>query len=269
MPALSLAPRNERSPRFALPPALAVAIAGKVAGVALWLLHARAAGAALFFGPDPFVLHAVFAPSAQGLGRVFTRFVTERREIWLTIDDGPDPDDTPRILDLLERHRARATFFLVGTRAARWPELVAEILRRGHEVAHHTHTHPVATWWCAGPVRLAAELDLGTAALRHGGATPRRFRPPVGIKHLLLDAALQRRGLDCIGWTIRSGDCLARDADDVVRSVMRRLRPGAIVLLHEGPSLPAPLRVTTIARVLEALAERGFACVIPERAALR
>jgi peptidoglycan/xylan/chitin deacetylase (PgdA/CDA1 family) len=269
MPALSLAPRNEASPRFTLPPALALAITGKVAGVALWLLHARALGAALFFGPDPLVLHAVFVPSAQGLGRVFTRFATERREIWLTIDDGPDPEDTPRILDLLDRHRARATFFLVGTCAARWPALVAEILRRGHEVAHHTHTHPAASWWCAGPARLAAELDRATLALRHGGANPRRFRPPVGIKHLLLGAALQRRGLDCIGWSIRSGDCLARDADAVVRSVVRRLHPGAIVLLHEGPSVPKPLRVTTIARLLAALAERDYACIIPDRNRLR
>ncbi len=252
------------------PPLLVGALAAKVIALALWLAGTKPwLVVTFYFGPDPFVLWALFAPSAQGLVRVLTHFATDRREVWLTIDDGPDPDDTPKILDLLKRHGAKATFFVIGERAARHPELIREIVRRGHEIAHHTHTHPVGTFWCAGPRRLAAELDRALAALREAGVKPRRFRAPVGIKHLLLAPALAQRDLGCVGWTIRSGDCHARSAAAVATKVASRLRPGAIVLLHEGPSVPPAVRVTGLACVLEACAASGFACVIPRADRLR
>lgn len=253
-----------------LRPVVIVSLLGKLIAVVLWgFASCPRIAAAFFFGPDTFLLYHHFAPSAQGLGRVFTRFTTDRAEIWLTIDDGPDPEDTPRILDLLDRHRARATFFLIGERAARWPELAAEILRRGHEVAHHTHTHPVATFWCASPSRVNSELDDALAALRIAGASPRRFRPPVGIKNIFLGDALKARGLQCVGWSVRSGDCRSRQAEPVVATVVRQLVPGAIILLHEGTSVPPSVRVKAIQLVLEALAARKFTCVVPGAERLR
>lgn len=253
-----------------LRPVVLVSLLGKLIAVVLWsFASCPRIAAAFFFGPDTFLLYHHFVPSAQGLCRVFTRFTTDRAEIWLTIDDGPDPSDTPRILDLLDRHRARATFFLIGERAARWPELVAEILRRGHEVAHHTHTHPLATFWCASPARIGSELDDALAALRNAGASPRRFRPPVGIKNIFLADALKARGLQCVGWSVRSGDCRSRRAETVVTTVVRRLVPGAIILVHEGPSVPPAVRVKAIKLLLEALAARKFTCVVPDAARLR
>lgn len=255
--------------RSGLPPLLIAALAAKIAGAAAWALSARGVGATLFFAPDPFLLWALFAPNAQGLARVFTHFATDRREAWLTIDDGPDPDDTPKILELLDRHGAKATFFVIGERAARHPELVREIVRRGHEVAHHSHTHPLGTFWCAGPRRLAGELDHALAALREAGVKPRWFRPPVGIKHLLLAPALAARDLACVGWTVRSGDCRAGSPAAVADRVLARVRPGAIVLLHEGPSAPDAVRISGLERVLAALAEQGYSCVIPRADQLR
>lgn len=245
-------------------------VAGKLAA-AWWWTHAPGSGLAwaCFFAPDPLVFYHLFVPSAQGFCRVFTRFETERPEIWLTIDDGPDPDDTPRILALLERHNARATFFLIGERAARWPQLVERIVRAGHEVAHHTHRHPAGTFWCASVSRLRAELDEALAAFAAAGVRPQRFRAPVGIKHVLLGRELAARGLACIGWSVRSGDCLGRSAETIVASVLRRVRPGGIVLVHEGPSVPAPLRVRTIGLLLERMRERGVSCVIPPADRLR
>lgn len=253
-----------------LPPLLAFALLAKVAAVALWLAGAKSwLVAAFFFGPDPFVLYALFVPSAQGLGRVFTRFATDRRELWLTIDDGPDPDDTPKILDLLDRHGAKVTFFVIGERAARWPELVREIVRRGHEIGHHTHTHPARSFWCASPRRLNAELDLALGKLSEIGVRPRWFRAPVGIKNLILSPALAARDLQCVGWTIRSGDCRSRSPAALVAANTERLRPGAIVLLHEGPSVPAAVRVAGIAQLLDAIAEQEFVCIIPPADRLR
>jgi peptidoglycan-N-acetylglucosamine deacetylase len=252
-----------------LRPVLLINLLAKLIAVGVWALAERPGlAAALFFGPDALVLYHVFMPSAQGLGRVFTRFETARPELWLTIDDGPDPDDTPRILDLLDRHGARATFFPIGERAARHPALVAEILRRGHEVGNHTHTHPVVTFWCAMPRRLGAELDRATAALAMTGARPSRFRAPAGITPLALEAALRARDLPCIGWTIRSGDCFGRWPEKIAAHVARQLRPGAIVLVHEGDSVRPAVRVRAIALILEACTARNYRCIVPERTQL-
>lgn len=266
--------RLESPPRgpaaLKLPPLVVIALAAKLVGVALWWPAGfPLAGAALFFAPDPFVAYALFAPSAQALCRTYTHFATPRDEVWLTIDDGPDEHDTPRILDLLEQHDARATFFVIGERAARHPALVAEILRRGHEIAHHTHTHPTKDFWCASWTRLARELDLGLGALRQAGVQPRWFRAPVGIKNLRLAQALELRGLNHVGWSVRSGDCSEPVPERIVDFVLPRLRRGDIVLMHEGPSVALAVRVRAISLFLDACTAREFRCVIPSASQLR
>lgn len=259
-----------RNSRPAQPFALQAAIAGKILAAGLWWFTSqRTAAAWSFFLPDLLVLHALFAPAGQGLCRVHTRFETSRREVWLTIDDGPDEHDTPRLLDLLERHGARATFFVVGERAARHPHLVTEIIRRGHDIGHHTHTHPAGTFWCAPPGRLAAELDEPLAVLAQAGVRPAWFRAPVGIKHLLLSGALATRDLTYVGWSIRSGDCRLRTPGQLAAKVVTHLQPGAIILVHEGPSVAPAVRVAGIATLLEELARREYACVIPRAEQLR
>src|SRR5262245_23501370 len=137
---------------------LIIALAGKVAAVAVgW--GEPAVALTLWFGPDLLIGYHLFVPNAQGLVRMHRRFQPAGREVWLTIDDGPDPEDTPRLLALLAEHGARATFFVIGEKAERHPELIRDIVAAGHEVAHHTYTHPLASFWCAGPRRLARELD--------------------------------------------------------------------------------------------------------------
>lgn len=215
------------------------------------------------FGPDLYVLYALFWPEAGAVCPVVRETRPRGPEVWLTIDDGPDPVDTPRNLALLARHGAKATFFLVGERAAAHPDLVREIVRQGHEVAHHTQTHPLGSFWCAGRRRLERELDLPLATFRELGIRPRWFRPPVGIKNLFLARALAERGLRCVAWTIRSYDSLARSASEVVARVGPRLRPGAIVLLHEGPRLAPAVRESALEAVLELIAARGYRCALP------
>jgi peptidoglycan-N-acetylglucosamine deacetylase len=243
-------------------------LAAKVAAVALWR-HAPWAALLCFVGPDLWLLHALLAPSSQVLVRVFTRFAPAGTEVCLTIDDGPDAADTPRILDLLDRHGARAVFFLIGSRAGRRPDLVAEILRRGHTVGHHTHTHPTVIFWCATAGRVRAELDRASAILRQAGAEPRWFRPPVGIKNIFLDRELQRRGLACVGWSLRTNDCGGRDPARIAARALERVRPGDIILMHEGVSVRPAVRVAAIAGILEGLAARGMRCVVPGQEQLR
>jgi peptidoglycan-N-acetylglucosamine deacetylase len=241
---------------------IVVNLAGKIAAVLVgWT--APAAALALWFGPDALLAYHLFAPQAQGLVRMHRHFATARPEVWLTIDDGPDPEDTPRILELLAAHGARATFFVIGENAVTHPELIRAIAAAGHEVAHHTHTHPLAAFWCASPAQVRRELDAGLEALRLAGVRPTRFRPPAGIKNLWLAPALRVRGLTCVGWSARGLERRRGDAEAVAARTTRGLAPGAILLLHEGPRVPAAIRVAAIRRVLERLQELGYQCVVP------
>lgn len=246
---------------------LIVNLAGKLAAV-LVFTAAPASAAALWFGPDFLLAYHVFVPRAQGLGCMHRHFKTERREVWLTIDDGPDPEDTPRILELLANYRAHATFFVIGEKAVGHPGLVWAIASAGHEVAHHTHTHPLATFWCASPARVGRELDVTLEILHQSGVKPTRFRPPAGIRNLWLARALRLRGLTCIGWSARGLERCHTGAEAVATRALRGLRPGSILLLHEGPRVPAAIRVAAIGRVLEQLSKQGYQCVLPEPAQL-
>jgi peptidoglycan/xylan/chitin deacetylase (PgdA/CDA1 family) len=241
---------------------LLVNLVGKGSAVLLGR-EAPATALALWFLPDALLAYHMFVPGAQGLVPVAQRFQTAKREVWLTIDDGPDPEDTPRILELLAAHDARATFFVIGENATRHPELIRAITTAGHEVAHHTQTHPFASFWCASPARVRRELDAGLESLRHAGVTPTRFRPPVGIKNLWLASELRGRRLTCVGWSARGLERQRGDAEDVVARVTRGLEPGAILLLHEGPRVPAEIRVAAIGRVLDRLRAQNYRCVVP------
>jgi len=246
-----------------------VNIACKLAAILLWGLSWRWLAAAFFVGPDLVLHYQLFVPTARGLGRIVTSFETERDEVWLTIDDGPDETDTPQILDLLDRYQAKATFFLVGRQAGLHPGLVSEIVRRGNEVAHHTQTHPIGSFWCASPARVKRELDDCLGELARAGVRPRWFRAPGGIKSLFMRNALLARNLTAVAWSIRGWDCATGNPDSVRSRIMRKVRPGAIILLHEGKGVHSRVRVRAIAGVLAALKDRGFSCVLPSPAQVR
>jgi peptidoglycan-N-acetylglucosamine deacetylase len=238
-------------------------LAGKLVAV---LLAGTSTSAALacWFIPDFLLGWHIFAPNAQGLLSVRRRFATPRNEVWLTFDDGPDPADTPRILALLAAHDAHATFFLIGQNAAAHPHLVRAIADAGHEIAHHTHTHPLAFFWCASPGRVRREIDNALAAFAALGVPrPTRFRSPAGIKNIWLHRTLATRRLACIGWSARGLERRLRTPAAVAARLARAVSPGAILLLHEGPAVPAPVRVEAVRLVLENLRTRGYRCVIP------
>ena len=212
------------------------------------------------------LLYATLVPNCQWWGPVIRSFHTTQPEVWLTIDDGPSPAHTTKMLDLLERFNARATFFVVGTRAEEYPHLITEILSRGHEIANHTYTHPRGMFWAAGPARTATEIDLCAELLRSAPDRPARlFRSPVGMKNLFLHPELERRGLTLIGWTVRGLDTVRREPVLVAEKILREAKAGAIILLHEGQRVakdpefnPRCLELT-----LSGLTERGYQCVIP------
>ncbi|HEX9945672.1 MAG TPA: polysaccharide deacetylase family protein [Thermoanaerobaculia bacterium] len=185
-----------------------------------------------------------------------------RGEVSLTFDDGPDPEVTPRVLDLLDRAGARGTFFCIGRRAEAHPGLTAEIARRGHRVENHSHTHPhlFACYLGAG---LRREVERAQDVLEAAaGRRPRLFRAPAGLRNPLLDRVLHRSGLRLVSWTRRGFDAVGRDPAAIARRLLRGLSPGDILLLHDGRAYGGnPLVLEVLPRVLDELTARDLRSV--------
>ncbi|HEY5782575.1 MAG TPA: polysaccharide deacetylase family protein [Lysobacter sp.] len=209
------------------------------------------------------VIWATLWPRSRLLGPVLSRLPTSERVVWLTIDDGPS-DETAAVLDLLDVHGARVTFFLVGERAQARPELVREIARRGHDIGQHSHTHPQAWFWALPPWAMRAQIDQAQAALTAiTGTAPRWFRAVVGMSNPFVAASLKRHGLARAAWSARGFDGVHCEPARVIERIDRDLAPGAIVLMHEGAAHGR--NVETLALLLERLGERGYRCVLPQQ----
>ncbi len=211
-------------------------------------------------------LAPTLVPNCPWNGPVMRRLSTDKREFWLTIDDGPDPQDTPEILDVLDRHGARASFFAIGRKVWRYPEAARAVIAAGHDLQNHTWSHPAASFWAATPACARQEISAANDAIREvTKQNPRFFRAPAGLANPFVHAAAQHAGLRMAGWSVRGYDGVAHQPERVVQAIMQGLRPGSIVLLHEGP-LPG-LRPGTRARTLEKLLGRcsqlGYRTVLP------
>ncbi len=166
--------------------------------------------------------------------RAHCRAATAEKKIALTFDDGPDEGATAAVLDILLRYRVRASFFLVGSKVRRAPELVRRILAEGHTVANHTYSHRALFPLSSGRA-VRDELERCAEAIGEAcGKRPRLFRPPFGVTNPIIGKVVRDMGLECIGWSVRSLDTLSAGMPGrVLGRVRRRLHPGAVVLLHD------------------------------------
>jgi peptidoglycan-N-acetylglucosamine deacetylase len=200
---------------------------------------------------------AVFWPRGQLLGNNLTRLpaaAAARNAISLTFDDGPDPELTPRVLDLLDRHLAKATFFCVAEKAAAHPEVAREIVRRGHSVENHSLRHSAA-FSLYGVFRLRRDVESAQAIL--GGITGRRplfFRAPAGLRSPLLDPVLARCGLRYVSWTRRGLDAMDRNPARVLQRLVGALAAGDILLLHDSK----PVVLEVLPALLERIESKGL-----------
>ncbi len=241
-----------------------------IAPLGVVLLWSKLGPAALFVLPLLHlpIVYATLNPSSQWLGPVVTRFPAVTKSVWLTFDDGPHPADTPRILDLLDQHGARATFFVKGTSVEKHPEIARAIMARGHTLGNHSATHPSATFWGLPPRRIASEIDRCSDAIeRATGARPTLFRAPVGMKNPFVHPLLDERGMRLIGWSARGYDGVKTAPELAVQRIMRNVEPGTIILAHEGRSTAdgTAVNVEMLELLLETLSEKGYVAVIPIR----
>jgi len=218
----------------------------------------------------------IFWIRAAPFGGVLCRVSGETNRMALTFDDGPHPDYTGAVLDVLARYGARATFFVSGRMAEGCPDIIERIIAEGHEIANHSmhHRHLISLrpfreqlWEMEACQRLLTERF---------GVIPRWYRPPMGYTTRGTFRAARRLGLLVAGWDVKGWDTFFSDPRRIVRHVCRRMRPGSIVLLHDGTSLKKPPdgdmvkisakfhRNATIAAldvILNVCAERGLTSV--------
>jgi peptidoglycan-N-acetylglucosamine deacetylase len=178
----------------------------------------------------------------------------------LTFDDGPDPEVTPRVLEALAAAGQHATFFALGERVARHPELARRIVEEGHELANHSFAHAwhLGLWPAA---RVAGELSRCSRALQDAaGVRPRFFRPPAAVLTPRVAAGARRAGLLLCGHTLRSGDGSPYvPPERILARLQRALRPGAILVLHDGPVKGRPpASLALLPELLEELSRRGL-----------
>lgn len=248
------------------PATLAFVGLAHVGGLALGLSGVWMPGLALMASSHLLLLWGTLRPRSPMLGPVALRLDTQAREVWLTIDDGPS-QDTEALLALLRQHDAKATWFMVGDRILDDPASARAVLAAGHQLGNHSQSHPAAWFWALPPRAMRREIEQAQATLAEVGTAPTVFRAVVGMANPFVAPVLQRHGLVRVGWSARGFDATTGNPEVVLRRILRDLRPGAVILLHEGAAHGRSIEI--IARVLEALAERGYRCVLPEFSARR
>jgi peptidoglycan/xylan/chitin deacetylase (PgdA/CDA1 family) len=233
-------------------PAIGLSIALHVAGVIFLAVEPAAWPwiAGLLIGNHLALSVAVLFPRGRVLGPNLVRLpapAVRRREVCLTFDDGPTPD----------AFRAKATFFCIGENAVAYPELVKEIVRRGHCVENHSYHHR-HTFAFHGLPRLGREVDSAQAAITAiTGRSPQFFRAPAGFRSPLLDPILATRGLRYVSWTRRGFDTIRQDPARVLRRLLPGLAAGDVLLLHDT----GPVVLDVLPKVLEEITAQGLRSV--------
>ena len=175
----------------------------------------------------------MYHPNAPLFGRAIGRGPRGGRALYLTFDDGPNPDATDRILDTLEAEHVPAAFFMVGEHVRRFTTAARRAAGLGHEIGNHTQHH--VKLHVRGPARVRAELqEAHDTIVTVTGQPPRAFRAPHGYRNPFVAAAARRLGYRVFGWTFGVWDSDRPPAGEIRRRVRAKLRPGAIILLHDG-----------------------------------
>jgi peptidoglycan/xylan/chitin deacetylase (PgdA/CDA1 family) len=250
------------------------------ARIALWVLSIGGlalATRALLLGPVPLWV-ALFAmvvyvgvcisgalvPRLQMFGDVTWRGDAKSGGVALTFDDGPNPVTTRRILALLAAADARATFFVLGEKAERHPDVLKELVLAGHSVGVHGYRHD-RLYAFNTPAAVAADIErVQSVVERTAGVRPRWFRPPVGQVSPRTAEGAKRVGVEIIGWSVRGLDGLrGADPGRVAARIERGLEAGAIVLLHDAAERDdfEPASLEALPKVLAGIARKGLRVV--------
>jgi len=184
-------------------------------------------------------------------------FSTSQNQIVLTFDDGPAPGSTEAILDILKLNKIKATFFCIGREVEKYPDIVKRIHEEGHSIGLHSFAHSYL-YDFQFKFQMVADLRKNQSGIESiVGYKPKLFRPPYGVTTPSMNLAVKKMNLNMIGWSLRSLDTVIRDQNRVIQRILKRLKPGAILLLHDHlHSTPAMLT-----QLIQELKERNYEIV--------
>jgi len=206
-------------------------------------------------------IHGAFHRNSFVFGPALGKIESDRKVVALTFDDGPNPDATPRILDTLREKGVRATFFVLGSHAERWPELVRRISHEGHQIGNHGYFHRKLQF--KSPFYVSRDIRLGIRAIKRAGApAPRYFRAPHGFRSPWTTPIASSYGERTVGWSLGVWDSDRPGVEEIVRRTLEGVEPGSIVLLHDGDGYnPDGDRMQTAAAlplIIDRLKEQGY-----------
>jgi peptidoglycan/xylan/chitin deacetylase (PgdA/CDA1 family) len=234
---------------------LAIAVFCLGAGTARWVLLSI-----LFTTSGLGVGLGVSFPEWRMFGSSLCRVRTTQKVVALTFDDGPDPASTPALLDLLARKGVRATFFCIGRQVAEHRELARRITAEGHLIGNHSFAHSRGTN-LFGEARLRADLEHAQQEITQAvGRTPEFFRPPMMLTNPQVFRVTRALSLTVAGCAIRCYDRRDGSTRKVLHRVLRRLRPGVIIALHDG-GVPPERLVDLAGQLLDKLHALGYRCL--------
>ncbi|MGC1403581.1 MAG: polysaccharide deacetylase family protein [Thermodesulfobacteriota bacterium] len=183
--------------------------------------------------------------------------------VTLTFDDGPGTEGTPTLLEILKLHEIKAAFFPIGTKIKAHPEMIRRIDQDGHLIGNHTYRHRWYTnFLISKPLNREIQMAQETIAAVIG-KVPAYFRPPIGLTNPHLRKVLKKQGLSVVGWDVRPFD-IGTKADKVIKRVLKKMRPGSIILLHDKGRTPADW-TRLIDELVSKIKARGFRFADPER----
>ncbi|MGH7622831.1 MAG: polysaccharide deacetylase family protein [Gemmatimonadaceae bacterium] len=214
-------------------------------------------GAALVGG----AAHGAFHRNSPIFGRPIAHLRTDTRAVALTFDDGPNPDATPPILEALAARKVKATFFVLGRHAEKWPELVARVAGEGHSIGNHGYYHRKLHF--KSPRYVRADLELGTRAIEQAsGVRPRLFRAPHGFRSPWVTAIARSLGQRTVGWSLGVWDSDRPGVEAIADRTVSGAHPGSILLLHDGDGYdPAGDRMQTaraVPLIVDRLLDAGY-----------
>ncbi|MDE0554649.1 MAG: polysaccharide deacetylase family protein [Candidatus Poribacteria bacterium] len=166
-------------------------------------------------------------------GKNVVRLNTDQRVVALTFDDGPNPPYTDRLLDILAKHNVKATFFMIGNRMERHPEVLQRAIADGHQIANHSYTHPLLGFY--PPAYIRRQIERTDNWIRQAGVTGEIvFRAPLLTRYLPVAWVLakgHRTHISCDAW---GWDWITQNPDRIAKSVLKKTKPGSIIVLHDG-----------------------------------
>jgi len=199
--------------------------------------------------------YGAFERNSPVFGRPITHLPGRDRAVALTFDDGPNPDATPAILDALAARNAKATFFILGRHAERWPDIVRRIAADGHGIGNHGYYHRKLHF--KSPAYVRDDLERGTRAIEGAaGVRPRFFRAPHGFRSPWVTPIARSLGQRTVGWSLGVWDTDLPGVEVIAKRTVEGARPGSILLLHDGDGYdPAGDRMQT-ARAVPLIVDR-------------